>query len=63
MHNLSFSEFFTKSLNFFSDNYWIDPNEGCNSDAEYVYCDFERNATCVSLENKEVGSGMLEVLP
>lgn len=35
--------------------YWIDPNEGCASDAEYVYCDFERGATCVFPENKEVG--------
>ena len=36
--------------------YWIDPNEGCASDAEYVYCDFEKGATCVFPENREVGA-------
>ena len=34
--------------------YWVDPNEGCYNDAEYVYCDFERGATCVFPDNKEV---------
>lgn len=27
--------------------YYIDPNEGCPSDAQKVYCDFKENATCV----------------
>lgn len=34
--------------------YWVDPNEGCYNDAEYVYCDFERGATCVFPDSKEV---------
>ncbi|KAJ7370521.1 hypothetical protein OS493_031804 [Desmophyllum pertusum] len=37
-----------------SGNYWIDPNEGCVSDAEHVYCDFEIGASCVFPKNKEV---------
>lgn len=28
--------------------YTIDPNEGCSSDAVEVYCDFEKQATCVN---------------
>ena len=41
-------------FNFSSGEYWIDPNEGCSSDAEYVYCDFERGASCVYPKNKQV---------
>ncbi|XP_078378137.1 uncharacterized protein LOC144661308 isoform X1 [Oculina patagonica] len=37
-----------------SGKYWIDPNEGCTSDAEYVYCDFERGASCVFPKNQKV---------
>lgn len=34
--------------------YWIDPNEGCISDAEYVYCDFENNRACVHPKKENV---------
>lgn len=34
--------------NFESGKYTIDPNEGCSSDAVEVYCDFEKQATCVN---------------
>ena len=41
-------------FSFLQGKYWVDPNEGCYNDAEYVYCDFERGATCVFPDNKEV---------
>ena len=34
--------------------YTIDPNEGCSSDAVKVYCDFEKNATCVNPKKTKV---------
>ena len=34
--------------------YWIDPNEGCFSDAEYVYCDFENKRACVQPKKENV---------
>lgn len=34
--------------------YWIDPNEGCISDAEYVYCDFENNRACVHPKKENI---------
>ena len=34
--------------------YWIDPNEGCVSDAEYVYCDFENKRACVQPKKENV---------
>lgn len=34
--------------------YWIDFNEGCISDVEYVYCDFENNRVCVYLKKENV---------
>ena len=43
--------------------YWVDPNEGCYNDAEYVYCDFERGATCVFPDNKEVRFIPYQVIP
>jgi len=32
--------------------YYIDPNEGCSSDAQLVYCDFKQNETCVYPTNR-----------
>lgn len=37
-----------------SGKYWIDPNEGCNDDAEFIHCDFERGATCIFPESKRI---------
>lgn len=37
-----------------SGKYWIDPNEGCAGDAEFIYCDFERGSTCISAEKKQI---------
>lgn len=34
--------------------YWIDPNEGCFSDAEYVYCDFENKRACVQPKKENI---------
>lgn len=34
--------------------YTIDPNEGCSSDAVRVYCDFEKQATCVDPKKARV---------
>ena len=34
--------------------YWIDPNEGCTSDAEYVFCDFENKRACVQPKKENV---------
>lgn len=34
--------------------YWIDPNEGCVSDAEYIYCDFENKRACVDPKKENV---------
>ena len=34
--------------------YTIDPNEGCSSDAVEVYCDFEKQATCVDPKKTRV---------
>lgn len=34
--------------------YWIDPNEGCISDAEYIYCDFEHKRACVDPKKENV---------
>ena len=34
--------------------YTIDPNEGCSSDAVEVYCDFEKQATCVNPKKSKV---------
>lgn len=36
--------------------FWIDPNEGCISDAEYVYCDFENKKTCVQPKKENISS-------
>ena len=46
---------FSFSFSFPQGKYWVDPNEGCYNDAEHVYCDFERGATCVFPDNKKVG--------
>ncbi|CAH3131049.1 collagen alpha-1(II) chain-like [Pocillopora damicornis] len=37
-----------------SGEYTIDPNEGCSSDAVKVYCDFEKNATCVNPKKTKI---------
>jgi len=34
--------------------YWIDPNEGCTSDAEYIYCDFENKRACVQPKKENI---------
>ena len=34
--------------------YTIDPNEGCSSDAVRVFCDFEKQATCVDPKKARV---------
>ena len=39
--------------------YTIDPNEGCSSDAVKVYCDFEKNATCVNPKKTKVRTKVL----
>ena len=38
----------------FAGYYWIDPNEGCTSDAEYIYCDFENKRACVQPKKENV---------
>ena len=38
----------------FIGKYTIDPNEGCISDAVEVYCDFEKQATCVNPKKSKV---------
>lgn len=44
--------------------YWIDPNEGCSSDAEYIYCDFENKRACVhpKKENVSLSEGSLQLI-
>lgn len=34
--------------------YWIDPNEGCINDAEYIFCDFENKRACVDPKKENV---------
>lgn len=48
---------------FQSGEYTIDPNEGCSSDAERVYCDFEKQATCVDPKKARVVVGANETGP
>lgn len=46
-----------------SGEYTIDPNEGCSSDAVKVYCDFEKQATCVNPIKSKVVVGANETGP
>ncbi|KAJ7388060.1 Collagen, type I, alpha 2, partial [Desmophyllum pertusum] len=34
--------------------YWIDPNEGCISDAEFIHCDFENKRACVNPKKENI---------
>ncbi|XP_078356101.1 collagen alpha chain-like [Oculina patagonica] len=34
--------------------YWIDPNEGCINDAEYIFCDFENKRACVDPKKENI---------
>ena len=42
--------------------YWIDPNEGCIDDAEYIYCDFENKRACVDPKKENVSQVSKTVL-
>jgi len=46
-----------------SGEYTIDPNEGCSSDAVKVYCDFEKQATCVNPIKTKIVVGANETGP
>ena len=51
---LHFPEFLFLLILFCLGEYTIDPNEGCSSDAVEVYCDFEKQATCVNPQKTKV---------